>query len=217
MIDAMLSVLAPHYCYGCQNPPKLLCAKCNKYNRQNYNTSNKIEPVTKYNTIEVNYIDAREGALKAVIDGYKFQREKSSYKILARMLNDVFPVSKDEIITIIPTSTAHKRERGYDHMKLIGRYYAKLSNATFAEIIEGNRAYSQHKKNYKDRQNLSKNIFSVKDKVIFKDFVKYSFPVTINELLWGTGTAANAAIIGHLGKAAASANSISQIQDNLLL
>lgn len=165
MIDAMLSVLAPHYCYGCQNPPKLLCAKCNKYNRQNYNTSNKIELVTKYNTIEVNYIDAREGALKAVIDGYKFQREKSSYKILARMLNDVFPVSKDEIITIIPTSTAHKRERGYDHMKLIGRYYAKLSNATFAEVIEGNRAYSQHKKNYKDRQNLSKNIFSVKNRI----------------------------------------------------
>ena len=50
-------------------------------------------------------------------------------------------------------------------MKLIGRYYAKLSNATFAEIIERNRAYSQHKKNYKDRQNLSKNIFSVKNRI----------------------------------------------------
>lgn len=49
------------------------------------------------------------------------------------------------------------------------------------------------------------------DKVLFGDFMKYSGPVIINELLWGLAYSVNAAIIGHLGKSAVAAHSVAQI------
>lgn len=51
----------------------------------------------------------------------------------------------------------------------------------------------------------------IKDKQLSLDFLKFSFPVIINELLWGSGVAVIAAILGHLGSAASAANSIAQV------
>jgi putative MATE family efflux protein len=59
-----------------------------------------------------------------------------------------------------------------------------------------------------------KNLF-VRDKILFKDFLQYSIPVTINELMWGTGVAMNAVVIGHLGSSVVSANSVAQITRQL--
>lgn len=49
------------------------------------------------------------------------------------------------------------------------------------------------------------------DTLLMKDFIKFSIPVTLNELLWGAGMAANAAIIGHLGQSVVAANSVIQV------
>lgn len=49
------------------------------------------------------------------------------------------------------------------------------------------------------------------EKTLFKDFVVYSVPVLLNELLWGVGASANSAIIGHLSTSAAAANSVAQV------
>ena len=49
------------------------------------------------------------------------------------------------------------------------------------------------------------------DKVLLKDFLVYSMPVVLNELMWGLGSSANTAIIGHLGSAAVAANSVAQV------
>lgn len=55
------------------------------------------------------------------------------------------------------------------------------------------------------------------DKLLMKDFIVYSMPVLINELIWGAGTSTNAAIIGHLGKAAVAANSVTQVTRQLAM
>ncbi|MFV0342058.1 MAG: MATE family efflux transporter [Anaerocolumna sp.] len=49
------------------------------------------------------------------------------------------------------------------------------------------------------------------DKVLMKDFVMISIPVMLNELIWGAGMAANAAIIGHLGQSVVAASSVVQV------
>ena len=56
-----------------------------------------------------------------------------------------------------------------------------------------------------------------RDKLLIKDFLKYSIPVLINELIWGAGTSTNAAIIGHMGKAAVAANSVTQVTRQLAM
>ena len=55
------------------------------------------------------------------------------------------------------------------------------------------------------------------DKLLRKDFITYSIPVMINELIWGTGTSVNAAIIGHLGTSVVAANSVMQVIRQLAL
>lgn len=55
----------------------------------------------------------------------------------------------------------------------------------------------------------------LKNKELSKDFRKYSTPVIVNELLWGTGMSAIAAIIGHMGTSAVAANSVVQVARQL--
>lgn len=53
------------------------------------------------------------------------------------------------------------------------------------------------------------------DRVLFRDFLVYSMPVVLNELMWGLGTSCNTAIIGHLGSEAVAANSVAQVARQL--
>ena len=49
------------------------------------------------------------------------------------------------------------------------------------------------------------------DPVLLKDFFIYASPVILNELMWGMGSSANTAVIGHMGSAAVAANSVAQV------
>lgn len=53
------------------------------------------------------------------------------------------------------------------------------------------------------------------DSLLLKDFIRFSVPVTLNELLWGLGTSVNAAILGQLGSQVAAASSIVQVTRQL--
>lgn len=61
-----------------------------------------------------------------------------------------------------------------------------------------------------------KTLFS-RNKLLFGDFLKYSVPVVINELLWGAAMAVSAGILGHLGSAAAAASSVAQVTRQLAM
>ncbi len=53
------------------------------------------------------------------------------------------------------------------------------------------------------------------DRLLLKDYIRYSMPVIINEMLWGLGTSCNTAVIGHLGSSAVAANSVAQVARQL--
>ena len=53
------------------------------------------------------------------------------------------------------------------------------------------------------------------DKTLFRDFMRYAVPVVVNEVMWGLGTAANTAILGHMGSPAVAANSVAQVARQL--
>lgn len=56
-----------------------------------------------------------------------------------------------------------------------------------------------------------------RDRLLMKDFMVYAVPVTLNELLWGSGVAVINAIVGHLGSSAAAANSVVQVVRQLAM
>lgn len=53
------------------------------------------------------------------------------------------------------------------------------------------------------------------DRELFQDFVRYSIPVVLNELMWSIGTSLQSGIFGHIGKAAVSANTITGVIQQL--
>ena len=55
------------------------------------------------------------------------------------------------------------------------------------------------------------------DTILRKDFIHYTMPVVINEILWGTAISVNAAILGRLGTAAIAANSVVQVSRQLTM
>lgn len=55
------------------------------------------------------------------------------------------------------------------------------------------------------------------DKVLIKDFSKYAAPVTLNEIMWGSGVSVISGIVGHLGSAAVAANSVTGIVRQLAM
>ena len=52
---------------------------------------------------------------------------------------------------------------------------------------------------------------------ILKDFLRYSLPVVMNELLWGVGVSVLSAIIGHMGSSVTAANSVAQVVRQLAM
>ena len=53
------------------------------------------------------------------------------------------------------------------------------------------------------------------EKLLRQDFFRYAIPVIVNEVMWGLGTAANTAVLGHMGSAAVAANSVAQVARQL--
>lgn len=59
--------------------------------------------------------------------------------------------------------------------------------------------------------------FRSTEKWLFHDFMQFSLPVVLNEMLWGLGTSTNTAILGHLGSAVTAANSVAQVVRQLAM
>lgn len=57
--------------------------------------------------------------------------------------------------------------------------------------------------------------FFTRDAQLFRDFLRYSIPVTLNEMMWGGGVSMITAIIGHMGQSAVAANSVAQVTRQL--
>ncbi|MBQ1553915.1 MAG: MATE family efflux transporter [Clostridia bacterium] len=54
------------------------------------------------------------------------------------------------------------------------------------------------------------------DKILQRDFIKYTTPMLLNELAWGCGFTMFSVIMGHLGNDAVAANSVANIVKNII-
>ncbi len=68
----------------------------------------------------------------------------------------------------------------------------------------------------KDRIKLRLNNILHTDKILRRDFWKYTTSVLLNEIVWGIGFTMLSVIMGHLGSNAVAANSIANIVKNLV-
>ncbi len=78
-------------------------------------------------------VTARRDHVETLINDYKFQNAKAAHRPLAELLDAYLPMFESDVkIVPIPTVRSHIRQRGYDHMLLIARHFARLRSMDIA-------------------------------------------------------------------------------------
>lgn len=137
MLDALMAFVAPHHCSGCDKSGTLLCLHC-KYDIINEPFAlcsscgkSLAGPKGICSNCTVNYQRAwcvadRRDQLERLINSYKFTNARAAYRSLTDLLDTRLPELPDNTVVVpIPTVSSHIRQRGYDHMLLIAREFAK--------------------------------------------------------------------------------------------
>lgn len=148
MIDTLLSLIAPHHCYGCSKTGSLLCENC-KYNiiSDSFNIciacGRLSSPLTGLcGQCNVGYerawcVGERADELRQLIESYKFYRAQAAYKPLGALLHETLPdLPSSTIVVPVPTIPSHIRQRGYDHTLLVARSVAKQRNLLVSPALQ---------------------------------------------------------------------------------
>lgn len=135
-IDTLLSYIAPHYCYGCGATGSLLCRSCLEAEKRHHCQVCVIcgQPCANGNACRrhappyevLDCVLWRRGAVARLIDDYKFHRVRAASGVLTRLLDELLPEYEVSTVVVpVPTAPANIRKRGYDHMLLIARQFAR--------------------------------------------------------------------------------------------
>jgi len=107
-------------------------------------------------------VGERKGVLQRLIGLYKFERAKSAYKSLGDLLLDVLPqLPADTVIVPVPTTPGRIRERGYDHMLLIAKYFAKKRGLKCAQVLGRRSNTKQRQASAKQRAVQAEKAFCI--------------------------------------------------------
>ena len=171
MVDKVLEIIAPHLCSGCSKIGSPLCDHC------------------KYDIIEMPFVGClvcfgptsvgiclehnksyknawivgeRHGTLLDIINAFKFQNMKAAAADLAKLLDARLPaLPVDTVVVPVPTVPGHIRERGYDHLLLIARYFAQYRQLTVERLLLRETTTTQHTANRETRLIQAKSAFKV--------------------------------------------------------
>lgn len=175
MLDTVLSFVAPHHCSGCAISGTLLCDNC-KYDivSEPYSAcgacgkgiarSNGIcdKCTTPYARLWC--VSDRRDQLQRLIGSYKFTNARAAYRPLADLLHEHLPeLPEDTVVVPVPTVSSHIRQRGYDHMYLIARRFAKLRGLSLDTSLRRVTKTKQRSTSAKQRAMNAKTAFACDD------------------------------------------------------
>ena len=161
MIDSLLGTLAPHHCFGCGKTGSVLCQDC----KNNISTDEFAGCIVcrrparsgVCSSCKTSYekawcVGERDDVLQALIDAYKFARVKSTARTLASLLDVMLPVlPKDAVVVAVPTISKHIRQRGYDHIALVAKEFARKRKQRFETPLRRVNKASQRELTRRDR------------------------------------------------------------------
>ncbi len=141
-------LLSPHYCCSCGeigavlcehckydiiSEPFDVCLKCGKAVGVSGNVCSDCRPPYSHAWC----VGFRSEGLKKLVDIYKFERVRAAHGVLAELFDECIPfLPADIIVTPIPTIRPHIRIRGYDHIELLARSFAKARTLTYRPTLK---------------------------------------------------------------------------------
>lgn len=73
---------------------------------------------------------------KQLLHGYKFERARSACIPIAQHLAAILPyMSRNTVVTCVPTDTRRMRARGYDHAGLVARELARELRLPYQRLV----------------------------------------------------------------------------------
>lgn len=184
MINAILNLIAPHHCLGCQKTGTVLCDNC-KYNIINEPFSQCLVCLTptsrgaicqqhKNDFATAWCVGVRDEILEQLIDEYKFRNNKDALLCAGDLLASTLDtVDVHTIYVPVPTIHQHIRQRGYDHTAYIARAVQKKHGGSVAAIVTRRRNFTQRGASRKKRLEQSKISYEISPQITLSKTVQY--------------------------------------------
>ena len=175
IVERLLSLVAPHLCCNCGDIGGTFCNNC-KNNIINASTdwcvlcgkSTKTGVCAEHKADfnQAYAVGIREGGLQRLIGNLKFRNVKEASWDIADLIHKRLPrLPSTSVFVPIPTTSAHIRERGYDHMLLIALHLSKMRRVPVEKLLVRRNTLTQHHANRKDRLQQAKTAFSIKGNI----------------------------------------------------
>ncbi len=143
MIGVLADWLCPLSCMSCGVTGELLCECCRK------NMSPRLELCLKCGAkLQGNVckncklssshqfcLGPRVGALKELINLFKYQSLRPAGRVLVSCLLERLDFNNDDVVVPLPTIQKHVRERGYGHIELLARYLSRNSPVKIEKLL----------------------------------------------------------------------------------
>lgn len=159
MFDKILTFILPHRCCRCSKIGTSLCDCCKNYIQKQRQNDQKLTS-WQNSSADLRVFGWRRGLLAKLVDNYKFHLERELATPLAELLASLLTDLSGEIVVVsIPTTRLHNRQRGFDHMKLVGRALARLLGADYQVVFTRQHQVSQRGLSRADRlKNAKKSL-----------------------------------------------------------
>ena len=171
MLDIVGNVLAPHYCCSCGEIGTVFCDYC-KYDiicdpfERCIMCLGPVEDRGAHcSRCAAPYVRAwcvaeRAGAVKILIDAFKFDGLRGAAKPLGEFISSALPDLPDNlVIASVPTVSTHIRQRGYDHAALIAREVARQRGVKYQALLKRRTTTVQQGARRKERLKQAEGAF----------------------------------------------------------
>lgn len=173
MLDTLLNAIAPHSCCGCGKIGSLLCEQC-KYDIVSEPYAQCIMcgipsgDITLCLTCKKGLqsgecwcVGSRTGALKLLLDQYKFSASRAGAAACADLLDERLPLLPAGVCVVpVPTAAQSVRVRGFDHMNTIVRLLAAKRGYRRHYALMRKTTGIQHFKSRRDRLQVGAKDFA---------------------------------------------------------
>lgn len=174
MFDSLFSMIAPHSCCSCGEVGAVLCEDCkNNIISEPYarcifcDTHSALGALCRNcgeDIANVWVLGKREGGIKKLVDAMKFFHTPEACVAAAECLDALLPVLPSEtVVTWVPTSQKHIRERGYDQSRRVAERFARLRGLPSAQLAYKITNKQMRGLSKKERQQAVKGMFLLRE------------------------------------------------------